>query len=131
MRSFRKKQLPLRIISPSINPFFLQLVFFTVFMFISYSASGADVYVAGFYQDSKNAWKACYWKNRTITNLPAFADTYFSYIFSITVAGKDVYTAGYIDDSGARAYYWKNTERIELHPIGALDSYAKSIIVTD
>jgi hypothetical protein len=94
----------------------------------SISASGNDVYVAGFQYTSTHRVTAMYWKN----GVPAYLtkdSISGSAANSIFVSGNDVYIAGYQNiNNYSRAIYWKNGVPTTLTS-GTIPSVANSIFV--
>jgi hypothetical protein len=92
--------------------------------------SGADVYVAGYYQNTKGNWAAAYWKNGG-SPVDLYSDTTATgeaYAYSIFVVDGVVYAAGYVDEGTPVACYWKDGARVDLYP--GVTSQASSIWVT-
>ncbi|THU39854.1 hypothetical protein FAM09_08125 [Niastella caeni] len=94
----------------------------------SITASGNDVYVAGYQFTSTDKTLALYWKN----GAPAYLSTDSisgSRAHSIFATGKDVYIAGYQNiNNYSRAIYWKNGVPVTL-TTGVISSIANSIFV--
>jgi hypothetical protein len=90
--------------------------------------SGNDVYIGGYYLNTKSNIAAAYWRNGSLFDLYSdTSGTNTARAFSITVADGVVYAAGWVDEGTQEACYWKGSSRVDLYP--DTTSLASSIVV--
>jgi hypothetical protein len=96
---------------------------------------GNDVYVAGYFTNSKGNNAAGYWKNGTLVEL--YSDTDLAppdgtaRANAIFVDGSDVYVAGYYNEGTQSACYWKNGTKTDLYTTATSDAFGIFVFGTD
>ncbi|GBU28804.1 hypothetical protein R84B8_02366 [Treponema sp. R8-4-B8] len=103
---------------------YIKTILFFILISICSNIFGEDtknisIYTVGYYANSNNNWRACFWKNTVRTDLKTPVGETTSTASGITIANGTVYTAGYLGWDSTKACYWTGTMCTDLHPTGA------------